>query len=235
MTNGRGAGSPHRFPANPPQALLLEDDRHTRERAAGLLESLGFRVDSTESVTRAEGWVRMSPGAYALAVIDWDMTKSSDGDELRVGAERLTAAPALEALAGSAPWVRTLVWAGKLGVIATQAAISRAHPGALLQDKSLGEGALVDRLRKLVGCRLGDLELDRGLVRHGPSGEELVNRLAPVMLLAHPDWVSVPHEDRAMQSLLFRFRRWLREVGSDVEIVLVDRANRYRLRLREES
>lgn len=224
-----------RFVPRQPQALVLEDDRTTRERAAELIRGLGFEVDDTGSVVAAEGWVRTSTGAYSLAVIDWNMSRSPDTDELRESeASRLTAAAVLEALEQTSPWTKTLVWAGQLGVVATQAAINRAHAGALLQDKSLGEGPLRDRVRALLGCRVGDLELDRGLVRHVPSGVELPNRLATMMLVAHPHWVHVPWEDRGLQSLLFRFRRWLKAVGSNVEVTLTYRANRYQLRMRED-
>ena len=177
----------------------------------------------------------MAAGAYTVAVIDWDMSRSSDGDGLSDKAARaLTASPVLEALEQTSRWTRTVVWAGQLGRIATQATINQAHPAALLQDKSLGEGALRDRVRALLGCRVGDLELDCGIVRHTPSGLELPNRLATMMLVAHPSWVRVPWEDRGLQSLLFRFRRWLREVGSCVEVSLTYGANRYQLRVRDE-
>jgi CheY-like chemotaxis protein len=227
---GKGKFTPRRA-----QALVLEDDLVAREGVSGLIRALGFDVDSTDSVETAEGWVRMAAGAYTVAVIDWDMSRSPDGDGLPEDAlSALTAAPVLQALEQTSRWTKTLVWAGQLGRIATQAAINRAHPAALLQDKSLGEGALRDRVRALLGCRVGDLELDCGMVRHTPSGLELPNRLATMMLVAHPSWVRVPWEDRGLQSLLFRFRRWLREVGSNVEITLTYGANRYQLRVREE-
>jgi CheY-like chemotaxis protein len=229
-----GAG---KFTPRQAQALVVEDDPVAREGVSGLIRGLGFDVDDTDSVETAEGWVRTAAGAYALAVIDWDMSRSPDGDGLPTHAEAraLTAAPVLEALEQTSRWTRAVVWAGQLGRVATQAAISRAHPVALLQDKSLGEGALRDRVRALLGCRVGDLELDCGMVRHAPSGLELPNRLATMMLVAHPSWVRVPWEDRGLQSLLFRFRRWLREVGSNVEVVLTYGANRYHLRVREDG
>lgn len=223
-----------RFVPRQPQALVLEDDRITRQRASELISGLGFEVSQTASPEMAEGWVRTSVGGYALALIDWDMSRSPDTDGLGdQEARRLTAKSVLEALDQTSPWTRTLVWAGKLGVLETQAAISRAHAGALLQDKSLGEGALRERVRALLGCRFGDLELDRGLVRHVPSGLELPNRLAAMMLVAHPHWVHVPRDDRGLVSHLFRFRRWLDQVGSSVEVAVTYRANRYQLRQRE--
>lgn len=231
------AAEPHRFSPHPAQALVLEDDGLTRERARGLIQGLGLDVHATDSVATAEAWVRLRPAPYALAVIDWDMSRSPDAEGSRPqDGARLTAAPVLRALGDTAPWVPALVWAGRLGVVATQAAISQAHPRALLQDKSLGEAALVGRVRSLLGAGLGDLELDSGLVRHVPSGLELINRLAVTMLLAYPHWVGLPPYDRAQQGLLFRFRRWLREVDSTVEVVAVrPRSSRYALRLREEA
>lgn len=231
------AASDHRFAPHPAQALVLEDDGMSRDRARELIQSLGLDVHATDSVATAEAWVRLRPAPYSLAVIDWDMSRSPDADGAppRDGA-RLTAAAVLSALGESAPWAPAVVWAGRLGVVATQAAISEVHPRALLQDKSLGEGALVGRVRSLLSTRVGDLDLDRGMVRHIPSGAELINRIAVTMLLAFPHWVYVPSYERAQQGLLFRLRRWLREVDSTVEVIAVRaRSSRYALRVRGED
>ena len=231
-----GSGSP-RFAPHPAQALVLEDDGMTRDRARDLIHSLGLDVHATDSVATAEAWVRLRPAPYSLAVIDWDMSRSPDADGApSPNTAHLTAAAVLNALSDSAPWAPAVVWAGRLGVVATQAAISQAHPRALLQDKSLGEAALVGRVRSLLSARVGDIDLDRGMVRHIPSGGELINRIAVTMLLAFPHWVYVPSYERAQQGLLFRFRRWLREVDSTVEVASVRaRSSRYTLRVRGEG
>ena len=212
---------------------MLEDDGLTRERGCELIRGLGLAVDATGSPGTAEAWVRTRPGPYALAVIDWDMSRSPDAATAAPEeGSRLTAAAPLRALSEVAPWAPAVVWAGRLGVVATQAAISRAHPRALLQDKSLGEAALVERVRSLLTARAGDLELDHGVVRHVPSGDELINRVAVMMLVAYPHWVGLP--ERHQQQALFRLRRWLRGVGSSVEVVVVGRrTGRFALRVGE--
>jgi CheY-like chemotaxis protein len=195
-----------------PRALVLEDARSERDELSELLTRLGLEVWATESPVKARTWLRQ-PGDFDLALIDWDMRHSRDPEP--------TSKLVLEQLATRARQTVTLVHAGNLSSVRLHDEIQRAHPGALLHDKTHGGQSLTDRMRKLMTKRVGDLCLDgdRPFVRHVPTNAVFRNRVGFKFVTQHPDPVFIPVAQRGLVNGMLRFRKWLTECDSTVEIV----------------
>lgn len=213
-----------------PTVLVLEDSRAERDGLTTLLNGLGLDVWPTSSLVKACSWIAERRD-FDLAVIDWDMAHSEDGDGKR------NSQLVLEALARDARDTLTIVYARNLMRVTVNEDVQRAHPAALLHDKSHGPDALQQRLVQILSARVGDLELDerfRNHIRHGPSGKFFKHRAAFKLMTHHPRGAVFPRERRAMWMGMNRFRLWLDEVGSSVTVVSMGMAtHRYRIAPRE--
>ena len=213
-----------------PTVLVLEDSRTERDELTTLLNGLGLDVWPTSSITKARNLIAANPD-FDLAVIDWDMAHSDDS------AGEPTSQRVLELLAGKSRDTLTIVYARNLMRVTVNADIQRAHPAALLHDKSQGADTLEQRLVKILSAQVGDLELDERLrnhVRHIPTGKLFKHRAAFKLMAHYPRDVVFPREMRAMWTGMNRFRLWLDEVGSSVTVVSMGMAtHRYRIALRE--
>jgi DNA-binding response OmpR family regulator len=215
-----------------PTVLVLEDSRSEREQLTTLLNGLGLAVSATDSPVTARRILARTPD-LDLAVIDWDMSRSTDVDT------EPTSQKVLEILAGSARETLTIVYARNLMRTAVTDAIMRAHPAALLHDKRHGLQSLEKRLIQLLSPRVGDLALDeryRSFVQHLPSGQRFKHRAAFRLLTNYPRDVMFQRDSRGMQAGLTRFRRWLEENQSSVSVASLGMGtHRYRLEVREET
>lgn len=215
-----------------PTALVLEDSRSEREQLATLLNGLGLAVSATESPVTARRILARMPD-LDLAVIDWDMARSTDVES------EPTSRKVLEILAGPARETLTIVYARNLMRTAVTDAIMRAHPAALLHDKRLGLESLEKRLMQLLSPRVGDLALDeryRSIVLHLPTGQRFKHRAAFRLLTNHPRDVMFQRDARGMQAGLTRFRQWLEKNQSSVSVASLGMAtHRYRLEVKRET
>jgi CheY-like chemotaxis protein len=191
----------------PPEVLLLEDD--LRELRA--LEEV-VRGASLEPVTAsgpAQALARLDHHDPLLAVIDLDMSR----------------APAAERRSGVHDVLRRLhlhhlnciplVYSAGVETIDEQARVYESHPHALFQSKRHGLQRLLQRIEGLLGGRVGDLALRRGVVVHVPSGRTTNHRVAVTLLAARRANRSVVLRESDARAAR-RLDDWLDEVGSNV-------------------
>src|SRR5262249_57578524 len=108
-------------------------------------------------------------------------------------------------------------WAAGGETIDGEARVCASHPHALFQSKRYGLERLLQRIDGLLGGRVGDLALRRGVVVHAPSGRTTNHRVAVTLLAAsraHRSVVLRESDARAAR----RFADWLEEVGSIVVV-----------------
>jgi len=191
----------------PPEVLLLEDDLHELRALEAIVRSA-----SLEPVTAsgpAQALSRLDHHRPLLAVIDLDMSR----------------APAAERRGGVHDVLRRLhtrhlnciplVYSAGVETIDDQARVYESHPHALFQSKRHGLPRLLQRIESLLGGRVGDLALRRGVVEHVPSGRTINHRVAVTLVAARRANRSVVLRDSDARAAR-RFGDWLDEVGSTV-------------------
>ena len=191
----------------PPEVLLLEDD--LQELRA--LEDV-VRGASLEPVTASgpvQALARLDHHEPLLAVIDLDMAR----------------APAAERRASVHDVLRRLhlhhlncipiVYSAGVETIDDQARVYDSHPHALFQSKRHGPQRLLLRIESVLGGRVGDLALRRGVVVHVPSGRTTNHRVAVTLLAARRASRSVVLRESDARAAR-RLNDWLAEVGSNV-------------------
>jgi CheY-like chemotaxis protein len=191
----------------PPEVLLLEDDL---EELRALEEVVrGASLEPVAASGPAQALARLDHHDPLLAVIDLDMSR----------------APAVERRAGVHDVLRRLhlhhlnciplVYSAGVETIDDQARVYDSHPHALFQSKRHGLQRLVQRIEGVLGGRVGDLALRRGVVVHVPSGRTTNHRVAVTLLAARRANRSVVLRESDARAAR-RLNDWLDEVGSNV-------------------
>src|SRR5262249_21152576 len=101
--------------------------------------------------------------------------------------------------------------------------VEALHPVAVFVSKQDGIRALVDRIRRMMGVRFGDLMVRRGLTVHEPSDEVFTHSVGVSLVIGaalKQEVVLQATEAKAAR----RMRDWLERVGSCV--TMVDRGRR---------
>ena len=189
--------------------LILEDNPTELEEIATVTEASGLVTLATRSPAQALRLLRTNDPV--LAIVDWNMQLSPDAEQ--------TSESVLRVLAREHPDTYTIVFAVRAGTdMDLQDQIAAAHPGAITHDKRQGLPTLLARVRQLLQRKVGDLKIDRGTVVHIPTGSRYQNKWALRLLCSFPDAVQAQRGSAAYMSM-YRFNRWLEELGSDVSLV----------------
>jgi DNA-binding NarL/FixJ family response regulator len=191
----------------PPEVLLLEDE--VQELRA--LEQV-VRSASLEPVTAcgpAQALARLDHHDPLLAVIDLDMSRAP-ASERRAGVHDV-----LRRLHADHLNCIPLVYSAGVETIDDQARVYESHPHALFQSKRHGLPRLLHRIESVLGGRVGDLALRRGVVVHVPSGRTMNHRVAVTLLAARRANRGVVLRESDARAAR-RLNDWLDEVGSNV-------------------
>ena len=189
--------------------LILEDNPTELEEIATVTEASGLMTLATRSPAQALRLLRANDPV--LAIVDWNMQLSPDAEQ--------TSESVLRVLAREHPDTYTIVFAVRAGTdMDLQDRIAAAHPGAIAHDKRQGLPSLLARVRQLLQRKVGDLKIDRGTVVHIPTGSRYQNKWALRLLCSFPDAAQAQRGSAAYMSM-YRFNRWLEELGSEVSLV----------------
>lgn len=205
------------------EAFILEDNPRELKELAALTSVLGLLTVETRSPAQALRLLEVH--RPTIAIVDWNMELAGD--------RQRTSETVLRALATHYPDSYTIVFAANVGSdLALEERIAGIHPAALTHDKQLGLDSLKARIRGLLGTRVGDLVVDRGTVVHKPSGARFPHAIAVQIMLRYPRDIVTLRRTGPNQAL-WRFKRWLDEVGSSVAVVSASQGGFHRLALRE--
>ncbi|HXM54698.1 MAG TPA: hypothetical protein VOB72_04850 [Candidatus Dormibacteraeota bacterium] len=207
----------------PPEVLLLEDDLQELQALEEVVRSASLAPVPASGPSQA--LERLANHKPLLAVIDLDMSR----------------APAAERRAGVHDVLRRLhthhlnciplVYSAGVETIDEQARVYESHPHALFQSKRHGLPRLLQRIDGLLGGRVGDLAIRRGVVTHVPTARTFNHRVAVALVAARRANRSVVLRDSDARASR-RFGEWLEEVGSTV-IVRALGGRHYQLAVRE--
>lgn len=190
------------------EVLVLEDDTDQLRRLGETLAAIGLVPLLAEHPRKA--LALLGHHRPVLAVVDLDMSRAE--------ATGRTAEEVLAQLYEAHGVCTPIVYSVNADSVERRDWIAGLHPCALVQDKADGETALVDRVQRLLTARLGDLAIERGSVRHLPSGRRFAHRVGVSLLLAGRADVEVALDDSEARAVR-RFQRWLRDdVASAVRV-----------------
>ncbi len=207
----------------PCQALVLEDDPEQLERVAAVIRQAGLEPILTRSPSQA--LTKLHYYHPVLAVVDLDMSLAPSGprsvDDL------------LQYLHERCGGCCVLVYSVGAEHIGERKRVESVHPLALFVSKQDGPEVLVDRIRRTIGVRYGDLSVRRGLVFHEPSGEVYGHHVGVSLLMGAALGQEVVLNDSEAKAAR-RMRTWLARVGSGVQILDYGRRH-YALHLAEDG
>jgi DNA-binding NarL/FixJ family response regulator len=206
----------------PCQALVLEDDPGQLERVAAVIREAGLEPILTRSPDQA--LTKLHHYHPVLAVVDLDMSLAPPGPR--------SVADLLRHLHERCGGCCVLVYSVGADQIEERKRVESLHPLALFVSKQDGPEALVNRIRRTIGARYGDLSVRRGLVFHEPSGEVYSHHVGVSLVMGAVLGQEVVLNDREAKAAR-RMRSWLARVGSPVQILDYGRRC-YALHLAEE-
>jgi len=190
------------------EVLVLEDDPDQLRRLGETLTTIGLVPLLAEHPRKA--LALLGHHRPVLAVVDLDMSRAEPTGR--------TAEEVLARLYEAHGVCTPIVHSVNVDSVQRRDWIAGLHPYALVQDKADGEPALLDRMRRLLSARLGDLAIERGSVRHLPSGRRFAHRVGVSLLLAGRADLEVALDDSEARAVR-RFQRWLRDdVASTVRV-----------------
>jgi hypothetical protein len=111
-----------------------------------------------------------------------------------------------------------LVYSVRSDDILERKKIEAVHPLAMFVSKQDGVDKLVDRIRRLMGVRFGDLIVKQGMTFHEPSGDVYPHRIGVSLILGATLNQEVVLDDTDAKAAR-RMKAWLESVGSNVRIV----------------
>jgi CheY-like chemotaxis protein len=191
----------------PPEVLLLEDDLEELQALEEVVR--GASLEPVTASGPAQALARLDHHDPLLAVIDLDMSRAP-ASERRAGVHDL-----LRRLHADHLNCIPLVYSAGVETIDDQARVYESHPHALFQSKRHGLPRLLQRIESLLGGRVGDLALRRGVVVHVPSGRTTNHRVAVTLLAARRANRGVVLRESDARAAR-RLNDWLDEVGSNV-------------------
>lgn len=192
----------------PSEALILEDDADHMEDVVAAMRALSLEPLPTQSPDQALR--RLAYYRPVLAVIDLDLSKAPPSKQ--------TVEDVLVKLYESFGGCLVLVYSIRADEIMERKRIEQLHPLALFVSKQDGEGALIDRIRRLIGVRFGDLIVRRGLTYHELTGTTFAHSVGVSLMLGAATGQEVILDDTDAKAAR-RMRRWLAGVGSPVQIL----------------
>jgi hypothetical protein len=192
----------------PAQALILEDDPEQLERVVATMREVQLEPIPTNSPDRALR--RLKYNNPVLAVLDLDMSMAPDSE---AGVEDV-----LAHLYGHHGGCFVLIYPVLADEILERKRIEGVHPFAMFVSKHDGPAALVDRIRRMMGVRFGDLHVRRGLTVHEPTGEVFLHSVGVSLVLGAAMGQAVVLDDTQAKAAR-RMRAWLERLGSPVQLV----------------
>jgi hypothetical protein len=192
----------------PAQALILEDDPEQMEPIMAALREV--QLEPLPSISPDRALRRLRYNNPVLAVLDLDMSMAPHS-ETGVG-------DVLLHLYQQHGGCFVIVYSVRADEILERKRIEAIHPFAMFASKLDGAGALVDRIRRTMGVRFGDLVVRRGLTMHQPSGEVFVHSVGVSLVLGAALGQEVVLQETEAKAAR-RMRAWLERVGSPVELV----------------
>ena len=192
----------------PCEALLLEDDPEQLAAVAQAAREVHLEPLCTTSPDHALHKLRYYQPV--LAVVDLDMSMAPRSEH--------TVDDVLRTLYERCGGCFVIVFSVRADEIEERKRIERVHPMATFVSKLDGQAALIDRIRRVMGVRFGDLLVRRGLIFHEPSGETFGHRVGVSLVVGAALGQEVVLDDTEAKAAR-RMRTWLRQVASPVEIV----------------
>ena len=192
----------------PAQALILEDDPEQLDRVAAAMREVQLEPIPTISPDRALR--RLKYNHPVLAVVDLDMSMAPDSE---AGVEDL-----LAHLYDQHGGCFVIVYSVIADEILERKRIEAIHPFAMFVSKHDGTEALIDRIRRMMGVRFGDLHVRRGLTVHEPTGEVFLHSVGVSLVLGAALGQEVVLQDTEAKAAR-RMRAWLERLGSPIQLV----------------
>ena len=192
----------------PCEALVLEDDPEQMEAVVRAMRDVHLEPLAANSPDRALNKLRYYQPV--MAVLDLDMSMAPESQH--------TVSDVLQALYERCGGCFVIVYSVRADEIEERKRIERVHPMAMFVSKLDGREALIDRIRRMMGVRFGDLLVRRGVTYHEPSGQNFGHRVGVSLVLGATLGQEIVLDDTEAKAAR-RMRAWLREVGSPVQIV----------------
>lgn len=192
----------------PCQALVLEDNPEEMSAITAAMDEV--YLEPLPCRTPDQALNKLSFYQPVLAVLDLDMSlapehqKSVDDVLLRL----------YEDVGGCF----VLVYSVRSDDILERKRVEAIHPLAMFVSKQDGVDRLVDRIRRLMGVRFGDLIVKQGLTFHEPSGDVYPHRVGVSLILGATLNQEVVLDDTDAKAAR-RMKAWLARVGSRVSII----------------
>jgi hypothetical protein len=192
----------------PCQALVLEDDPDQMAAITGAMREVYLEPLSCRTPDQAlNKLVFYQP---VLAVLDLDMSLAPDHSN--------SVDDVLLRLYQYFGGCFILVYSVRSDDILERKKIEAVHPLAMFVSKQDGVDQLVDRIRRLMGVRFGDLIVKQGMTFHEPSGDVYPHRIGVSLILGATLNQEVVLDDTDAKAAR-RMKAWLESVGSNVRIV----------------
>ncbi len=197
----------------PAQALVLEDDPAQIDPIVTAMREVQLEPLSAISPDRALH--RLKYQKPVLAIVDLDMSMAPDSTA--------TVEDLLLLLYEKHGGCFVIVHSVRSDEILERKRIEALHPFAMFVSKQDGARALVERIRRMMGVRFGDLMVRRGLTTHEPTGAVFMHSVGVSLVIgaALGQEVVLPETEAKAAR---RMRDWLERVGSCVQ--MVDRGRR---------
>lgn len=192
----------------PVQALVLEDDPADLDPIVAAMRELQLEPLSAISPDRA--LQRLQFNKPVLAVVDLDMSLASGS--------KATVEDLLGLLYEQHGGCFVVAYSIRSDDILERKRVEALHPLAMFVSKQDGAPALMDRVRRLMGVRFGDLMVRRGLTTHEPSGEVFMHSVGVSLVIGAALGQEVVLQETEAKAAR-RMRDWLIRVGSCVQMV----------------
>lgn len=191
----------------PAQVLILEDDPRQLERLAAVMRHVKLEPIATNSPDRALR--RLAFNYPVLAVLDVDMSLAPDSCA--------TVEDVLTHLYQGHGGCFVLVYSIVADEILERKRLEAIHPFAMFASKQDGTRALLDRIRRMLDVRFGDLHVSQGQTVHEPTGEVFLHSVGVSLVLGAALGQEVVLQDSEAKAAR-RMRAWLERLGSQVHL-----------------
>ena len=189
------------------RVLILEDDPAQLAVLEHAVRELFLEPAAVRSPDQALAELEHGP---VLALVDLDMSLAPQAEH--------TVDDVLRRLYERCGGCCVLVYSVHADEILERKRVERIHPLAMFMAKHDGLDALVDRVRRMLGVRFGDLAVRRGVTFHEPTGQTFGHRVAVSLLLGTATGQEVLLDEIDTKAAR-RLRTWLHRVGSRVRLV----------------